>query len=124
MLAAVVQCTQTTGNMTADDNDQADSASCTAHPPKTAHAASNGMPIANGTVKSGLLLTYYLFSVLSPTLHIYNFNRYMFVIFSAGFGSTKSLLIVDARSYTAALANRAKGGGVESAGKLFINLRL
>ena len=32
-------------------------------------------------------------------------------------GDAKKMLIIDARSYTAALANRTKGGGVECSGK-------
>ena len=33
--------------------------------------------------------------------------------------TTKKMLVVDCRSYGAAVANRAKGGGCESPGKMF-----
>ena len=36
--------------------------------------------------------------------------------------STPSFLLVDARSYTAAVANRAKGGGCEYQGKYLKNI--
>ena len=36
--------------------------------------------------------------------------------------SAKKMLIIDARSYAAAVANRAKGGGVECSGMLFTYL--
>ena len=43
-----------------------------------------------------------------------------FLIFYAEPGKTmKPLLVIDARSYTAAFANRAKGGGFEYQGMLF-----